>query len=115
MTIEPQSRFSGVYVTAREPDATIETSRHLLVVAIARARNTGMKFSPDGALMLAAGRPPIVMEPARAKISVRKNGTARVVALDQDGRLTDRTIPVEDGAVTIDTGRDKTPYYLIRY
>lgn len=115
VTIEPESRFGAVYVTAREPDRTIETSRQLLVVAVARARNTGMKFSPDGAMMLFAGRPPIVMEPVKARITLGKKGSPRVIPLDQGGRLTDRTIPVEDGAVTIDTGRDKTPYYMIRY
>jgi hypothetical protein len=115
VTIEPQGRFGAIYVTAREPDRTIDTSRELLVVAVARARNTGMKFSPDGAMMLSPGRPPIVMEPVKARIAVRKQGSPRVILLDHDGRITGQTIPVEDGAITIDGGRDKTPYYLIRY
>ena len=57
VTIEPHSRFGTIYLTARDPRGTIASSRELLVVAVARARNTGMKFSPDGAMMLARARP----------------------------------------------------------
>jgi hypothetical protein len=59
VTIEPQTNFGAIYVTARQRDQTIESSRELLIVALARARNTGMKFSPDGKKLLAAGRAPI--------------------------------------------------------
>jgi hypothetical protein len=115
VTIEPQSRFGAIYVTARDPQGTVESSRELLVVAVARARNSGMKFSPDGAMMLAAGKSPILMEPVKARITLRRPGTPRVVVLDQDGRPTERTIPVENGVFVIDGARDRTPYYLLRY
>ncbi len=115
VTIEPQSRFGAIYVTAREKDKDVASSRELLVVAIARARNKGMKFSPSGDRMLARGAAPILMEPVKARISLRKAGTPKVIPLDQDGKPTDRTTPIENGAVTLDCARDKTPYYLIRY
>ncbi len=115
VTIEPQSRFSAIYVTAREPDKTIESSRQLLIVAIARARNTGMKFSPDGKRMLAAGQPPILMEPVKATITLGRVGAARIIVLDQDGVPTKQTIPVINGRFVIDGAKDKTPYYLVAF
>ena len=66
VTIEPHSRFGTIYLTARDPRGTIASSRELLVVAVARARNTGMKFSPDGAMMLVRGEAPVLMEPMRS-------------------------------------------------
>ncbi len=115
VVVEPQSKFAAVYVTARQRDATIDSARELLIVAIGRARNTGMKFSPDGDQMLDPGNPPILMEPVKAVITLRKSGVPRVFVLDHDGKLTDRQIPVENSTITIDGGRDKSPYYLIRY
>jgi len=115
VTIEPQSRFGAIYVTAREKDKTVETAAELLVVAIARARNTGMKFSPSGDRMLAKGEGPIVMEPVKARIALGRAGTPKVIALDHDGKPTEAVVPVENGAFTIDGARDKTPYYLVRY
>lgn len=114
VTIEPRSRFGAVYVTARELDKTIDTSRELLVIAIGRSRNTGAKLSPAGDKLLAPGAGPILMEPVKAKITLGKSG-ATVTALDHDGKPTDKTVPVVGGTIDIDPARDKTPYYLIRY
>jgi hypothetical protein len=113
--IQPQSRFGAIYVTARERDRTIDSSRELLIVAVARARNTGMKLSPDGALVLGRGEPPIRMEPVQARFTIRKAGTPQVLVLDHDGRPTGKTVPVENGSFSIDGARDHTPYYLVRY
>lgn len=114
VTITPRSRFGAIYVTAKERDKTIASSTSLLIVAIARARNTGMQIFQDSRL-LARGQPPIVMEPVKATISVRKAGSAMLHLLDHDGRRTDRTLPVKEGTFEIDGARDHTPYYLLTY
>lgn len=114
VTIEPRSRFSAIYVTALEPDKTIATSRALLVVALARARNLGMKFSPAGDIMLSPGAGPILMEPVKARITLHRTGESKVFLLDHDGRLTDRPIEWENGGFTLDGARDKTPYYVVQ-
>jgi hypothetical protein len=113
VTIEPQTPFAAIYVTARDRGQTIASARELLIVAIARARNTGMKFSPNGDRMLAPGKPPIVMEPVKARLTIRKPGATRVILLDHDGRITDKQIPLENGACHLDGARDQTPYYLV--
>jgi hypothetical protein len=115
VTIEPQSRYGAVYLTVRGPQGTVETARELLIVALARARNTGQKLSPDGSALLARGEGPIVMEPVKARLTVRRAGTPQVFALDHDGRLTPTALTVRNGVIEIDGARDKTPYYLVRY
>jgi hypothetical protein len=113
--IEPQTRFSAIYVTARNFNETIENAHELLIVAMARARNTGMKFNPDGSRLLAQGTAPILMEPVKATLTLRKKGTPKVLLLDQNGKPTGGTLSVENGKVLLDGVRDKTPYYLIQY
>ncbi len=115
VTIEPQSRYSAIYLTVREPHGTLVTANDLLIVVMARARNTGQKFSPDGAAMLSPGKGPILMEPVRARLTLRRTGTPQVFALDHDGKITATKIAVKNGVIEIDGARDKTPYYLVRY
>jgi hypothetical protein len=114
VTITPRSRFSAIYVTARESDETVATGRHLLVVAMARARNTGMKIVADH-LILDRGDAPVVLEPVKADIQLDRPGTPTVHVLDHNGRKTGRTLPVERGRFHVDGARDQTPYYLISY
>jgi hypothetical protein len=115
ITIQPKSRFSAIYVTAQEKDKTIGTSRKLLIVAMARARNTGMELNAEENQILRKGAGPIMLEPVVAEISVRRPGNAKVVVLDHDGQRTDRSLPTEAGRFTVDGKRDKTPYYLIEW
>ena len=114
VTIAPQSRFGAIYVTARDAGKDIASARNLLVVAVARARNTGMRVYLDSRI-LNRGKAPVVMEPVQARIQFRKAGTPTVHVLDHDGCKTGRTLPVRDGAIEIDGARDKTCYYLVSY
>jgi hypothetical protein len=114
VTITPQSRYGAVYVTARDAGENLRTAKNVLVVAIARARNTGMKVVLDSRV-LAKGQAPVVMEPVRARILIPRADKATVHVLDHDGCRTGRTLPLRDGVLEIDGARDKTPYYLITY
>jgi hypothetical protein len=114
VTIAPKCRYAAVYVTAKEGDKDIESSKNLIVVAVARARNSGMKVFNDDRI-LDAGKPPVVMEPVKARIAIKKAGNPKVIVLDHNGRRTEKTLPVTDGAFEIDGARDKTCYYLVTY
>jgi hypothetical protein len=114
VAITPKSRFAAIYVTAQGPDENLKTARNLLVVAMARARNTGMKWL-DSTRLLSKGKAPILMEPVTATIRVERSGRATVHVLDQDGKRTNQTLPVVDGAFTIDGAKSKTAYYEISF
>ncbi len=115
VTITPQSRFAAIYVSAPEKDGKVATSRRLLVTALARARNTGMKFSVSGDELLEKGKGPVLMEPVKATIALAGRRVAEVRLLDHDGRRTDKTVPVANGQFTLDGARDQTPYYEILF
>jgi hypothetical protein len=114
VTITPDSRFAAIYVSARRPDATVESADDLLITAMARARNTGMKVF-DGNRIITQGKAPVVLEPVVAQIRIDRPGAATVHVLDHDGAKTGRTIPIRDGVIQLDTARDKTPFYAVSY
>ena len=115
VTIQPKSRFSAIYVTAKEPNRDISSSRKVLVAAIARARNTGMKLNEAEDQLLDRGGSPILMEPVKAKITLKRPGQGEVHLLDHDGLRTLKTLPMQNSTFEIDGTRDKTCYYLITY
>jgi hypothetical protein len=115
VTITVQSPFAAIYVTAQEPNKDLKTSKKLLITAIARARNTGMKFNDAGDSLLDRGKPPILMEPVKATITVAGAGVQKLSLLDHDGLRTPTTLAVNNGTFTIDGVRDKTPYYLVEF
>ena len=114
VTITPLSRYGAIYVTAQGPGEDISSAGGLLVVAIARARNTGMKVFQDSRI-IERGQAPVVMEPVKATIRIDRPGRATVHVLDHDGARTGRVLPAQDGQFTIDGASDKTPYYLVTY
>jgi hypothetical protein len=114
VSITPGGRYAALYITAHGPAETLATARKLLVVAIARARNTGMRIYADE-VILSRGSTPILMEPVKATIRLGRKGSPTVRLLDHDGARTEKTLPVADGAFTIDGARDKTCYYLVEY
>ena len=113
VSITPRSRFAAIYVTAAGRHETLATSRRLLIVALARARNTGMMFSPTGEELLERGRGPVLMEPVKADFAIRARRVISVQRLDHDGCRTEATLPVVDGRFTIDGATDRTPYYEV--
>jgi hypothetical protein len=123
VAIVPTSRFGAVYVTAQGQDESIATAKSLLIVAVARSRNTGMKVFGD-LYILDKGKSPVVMEPVKARIALKRALRERMTVhiLDHDGCKTGRTLvadrsPTADelGVISIDGARDKTCYYLVTF
>jgi hypothetical protein len=113
VSITPRCRFGAIYLTAPGPVDSIDSADRLILVAMARARNTGMTLGPNGDELLEAGTGPILLEPVAAEVRLEGRPVAEVRLLDHDGRRTDRTLKVRDGGFTIDGARDRTPYYEV--
>lgn len=110
VSIASQTPFAAIYLTAAErTDHDLATAKHILIGAVARARNTGMKIM-DGRVLV-SGVSPVLMEPVRAEIELPAGRTYVIRPLDQDGRRTAATRPVTAGRVTIDSAADKTIYW----
>jgi hypothetical protein len=115
LTLTPRSRFAALYVTAVERQATLANAQRVLVVALARARNTGMKIGPAGNELLNKGTAPILMEPVRAEIQWAGRPIQRVHVLNHDGQRTGKMLPVQAGRFVLNSETEQTPYYEIEF
>lgn len=110
-TIRPAAGFAVILLSARGPTETLAEARELVLVAVARARNTGMKFNAAANEVVAVGQRPVLLEPVRATLRLPVGGTLDL--LDHDGLRTTASRPVR-GELAIDGAKDATPFYLVR-
>jgi len=115
VTITPACPYAAVYVSAQGKQESVENAQRLVIVAMSRARNTGMRFNKAEDTLLDVGTAPVMLEPVNATITLRREGVFKVIALNHDGMRTTTTIPVEAGTFMLDGARDKTPFYLIEF
>jgi hypothetical protein len=115
MSLRPETPFTVALVTSLDRERPISRAKSLLVTTVARARNTGMRYRPDGRELIEVGGAPVLMEPVRLTLKLRRAGRAVVHVLDHAGRRTGRTIPVRGREVALDGARHRTLYYEIEY
>jgi hypothetical protein len=95
-------------------DVPLESSRQVLVTALARDRQSGARYSDDGSVLEAVGTAPLLLEPVQATVKLAGGKPVAVRPLDPWGVPRDGTVPVgEDGSFTID-GRYRAYYYEVR-
>ncbi|MGM0622173.1 MAG: beta-galactosidase [Bacteroidota bacterium] len=113
--IETENPFAVIFVTDLSKKGDLSKAEKILVTAVARGRNTGMEYEYSGneTVLTNTGEMPLLLEPVIAKIASKNLDNYEVRVLDQDGRLTQNSIPVNDGVLKIDGERDRTLYYLI--
>jgi hypothetical protein len=112
VTITVHTPFAAVYVTAAgRDDRDLAGAKRILIAAVARAYNTGMKMRDGRVLVSGAG--PILMEPVRAEIELPVLQGFTVAALDHDGRRTTGTLPVTNGKILVDGVAQRTVYWEI--
>jgi hypothetical protein len=113
VTIRLDSPYASVFLTALDKGTTLMETKAALLCAVARNCNSGFKTFAIDDRILDNGKTPILLEPVKAKLSIACRAISAVNVLDHDGRRTGKTIPAENGQVTIDTGNDKTFYYEV--
>lgn len=112
MTLAPATPYSVILATARSPAGTLATDKQVILLAVARAHNTDMNLGKD--MIYSVGKAPILLEPVQAKVQFKRTA-GKVTVLDADGLPTEKTYPLSDGTFVLDTGRDKTIYYLVEF
>jgi hypothetical protein len=104
--------FVSLTLTALD-DQPLATSKHILITAMARDRQTGTEYNADGTQLIKAGGPPLWMEPVQAKITLTGAAPKSVKVVDLYGVPTSVSVPLMGNNFTID-GRFATYYYEVR-
>jgi len=114
LNIEPVTPYASILITAADPKANLADAQRVLISAIARNSNKGFRIlTLDNRTIVDNGSAPIMLEPVKAEVTFTRRKIAQVNVLDQDGRLSGRTLRVTDGRFTIDSAKDQTIYYEV--
>lgn len=111
MSIQPHSPYAVILATAKSPTETLASAKEAIIVAIARAHNTGMRIIDS--VIENVGKAPIILEPVKATLHFARKG--HIIVLDHDGIPTGVRYPINNGRFELDTERDKTIYYLVQF
>lgn len=114
LTIRPETPYASILLTAAGREETLQNAKRILVSAVARNANSGMRMlTIDNRTIVDNGKAPVLLEPVKAEIELPGKQIERVQILDHDGKTTGRSVPVQNGVFTIDGARDKAFYYVI--
>ncbi len=113
VSIEPQSPYASIFLTALDKGATLATAKSALLTVVARNSNTGFTVFAVDSKVIENGKGPIMLEPVKTSITIAARDIAAVNILDHDGKRTTRTIPVQSGKFTVDGAVEKTMYYEV--
>jgi hypothetical protein len=93
--------IAAIHVTSWDGRPLTE-SKHILITATARTRNTDMSYSRGGQRLIAIGKEPLVCEGVRGTVALKRSGKATVTALDPYGYPTGPVqAEMRDGRLTI--------------
>jgi hypothetical protein len=83
--LECKTPFAAVMVTSLD-GKPIETSKRVLITAVARAENTGQAFYKNRSSVPETGRTPVLAEPVECELVMKIAGRPTVYALDETGK-----------------------------
>jgi hypothetical protein len=115
LTLKTDNEFAVILITSLEKEKGIADARKILVTTIARAQNTGMKFSDDRTELLARGDGPVLLEPVNLSMKIDRKAQPKITVLDHSGKKTDRLLSAEKGWINLNGIQTQTIYYLIEY
>jgi hypothetical protein len=116
LTIAAHSPYAAILATAADKNENLASGRRVLLGVVGRNSNKGFRvLALDNKTIIDNGSAPIVLAPIQAEITFPRRKIAQVVILDHDGRRTERTAPVVENRITIDTGKDRALYYEVLF
>jgi hypothetical protein len=110
--LQPQPGFAGIFITAPGRTQTLADADELILIAMARGRNADVVYDEDESHLLEVGDGPVLLEPVRATIELPDGW--ELERLTQGGMPTGELIEMDGNRISLDTGRDRTPFYLLR-
>jgi hypothetical protein len=109
-TVDCKTPFAAVMVTSLD-GKPIETSKRILITAVARAENTGQAFYRKRSSVPEQGRPPALAEPVECELALKLGGRATVYALDETGKRRNKLdAQVQDGLLRMNLGGARSPW-----
>ena len=112
-SVQTDNRFAVILISSLEKNKQISEAKEILLTAVSQGKNTGMQYNEKGDTLLVVGQMPILLEPVNMTI-VFPEGDYEIVALNQDGQKKGGGRKVRNNKLTINTGKDKTIWFLIR-
>lgn len=113
VSVKTSTDFVSLLFTPLD-DQPLAESKHVLITALARDKQTGTIYSADGTKLEAVGTAPLLLEPVQALIRFKGAKPSQIRALDYQGLPKKNTItPQADGSFTID-GTSAAYYYEVK-
>ena len=96
-------------------DLPLAQSRHILITALARDKQTGTRYSADGTRLESTGTAPLLLEPVQATLRFTGAKPVSVTPCDHYGvPMPGKSVPIAaDGSITID-GTYRAYYYEVK-
>ena len=113
VTLTSHTPYISLFLTAMTKSETLDNAKSALISIISRNTTPGLKIWTIGNKILNEGKGAFVLEPVLADIKINGRSIEVVNVLDADGKRTNTTVPVKDGLIQLDSGRDKTMYYEV--
>ncbi len=115
LSLETSNQFAVIFASSLHREKSIRKSRSVLITTLAQSANTGMRYSEDLSELLEVGKEPLLLEPVRLTLVLKKikNGTVHI--LDHLGRRTGQSFPFEKGTIHLDGAAHKTFYYELEW
>jgi hypothetical protein len=113
--IRTDNTYATVLVSSWD-DKPLAESKHVLVTATARSRNTDMAYSKNGCRLINIGTPPLRLEGVKGTLTLNRSGACKITPLSPYGYPVEAKIEakVEGGKTVIPlNGSSKAYYYDI--
>ena len=93
----------------------LDESKHILITALARDKQTGAKYNADGTRLESTGTAPLLLEPVQATVKFEGAKPASVTPCDPYGvPMAGKSVPInKDGSFTLD-GTYRAYYYEVK-
>ena len=113
VSVKLSTEFVSLLFTPLD-DQPLAQSKHVLITALARDKQTGTVYSADGKTLENVGTAPLLLEPVQASIRLKGTKPSQVNALDYQGVAKGKALTVgADGTFAID-GTSAAYYYEVK-